>query len=738
MWALALATICQFERPAHAQPTELSAQRDNEGKRLCGETKDLMPRVLIGRFSVFGEFEQDLSRILEQGFVSSLYLSLLQGKDNVVAFSWTNSAELPRFSNLKALIDNVFDDDDSGSVRETAAVRNKAALRHALLENNCDYLLSGRISRDGARVTVVPYLLSTLTGEIYRPFPPSGGDISSISKIAEGLARGLRAELNGTRQLNSKNRFVELGCFKVVGKIPPSIRSSLDSLADLLRRYVAQELRDDRKFLVKVPGDKILPCQASPAQTPENIAVTVTAEIRLGGTKQIEVLPSIRFAGQSVDRREGNTFRLPPIKQPFSPSSISSLPGEFASCVRSFLIAVTKADGAFPTEEEIADAPNISTFSNARAGLDQTEVQRAALAAYRELTKNPQSNEADFVLARVFVLKRESSLALEYFLKAKIAETSLPPALRAEMNESIGQTYVSLGNARESIQYFSNAKKFYLSTSDADAARRVNRKLSESLFLDGEKEKAIEELKRQSDIDSDGESLRLLGRFLSLSESHDEAIQWLSKALLINPSDNVAKSLLVGAHGALGRKAFADKEYISAREHFGLALNIQESGLLFYLAAVSAYEIGDFRDAARLLEKMIKLPSDKVALKLAEGGWLNLLECYLLLGDYPALDAQGEDAFRFLRWLPDSRLLAAYMRLMGEVLSNPKAEVAELKKSPSYIEIEAAPSGTSASTLEWDNTRIKEYLNKQNLDSAKRAFVEEVRKRVGLDSNALK
>jgi tetratricopeptide (TPR) repeat protein len=267
---------------------------------------------------------------------------------------------------------------------------------------------------------------------------------------------------------------------------------------------------------------------------------------------------------------------------------------------------------------------------------------------------------------------------------------------------------------------------------------RATRGIAGALYSSGRKSDAIGELHKQTDLEQDNASLRQLGLYLRLSERETESIKWLSKALRLNPNDKEAKDLLAGAYEALGRKAFAAGQSSVARENFGLAVTYLESAQLLYLAGISASQTGNLRDAAAQYERMLKLRVDPATLNVAVSGWLNLLECYVLLGEYDLLEQRGQDASNFLRWQPDSRLLATYLRIVGRVIADPKQTVDELKKEPSYRDLESIPDDASPKRMRWSNDQIDEYIQKNLSDTEKRKFVDEVASRVWREPGQLK
>ncbi|MEA2986955.1 MAG: hypothetical protein QOD94_3209 [Alphaproteobacteria bacterium] len=699
-------------------------------KRLCREISDAKPRVLLGRFSLFGEFEPNLRHTLNQVFVNNLEWGLLQQPEVSVFGSKSDSIDLQRFRDLPDLIDNAF----NISVTATQSTQGRAvdphgqALLAALKANNCEYLFGGRISKEGALINVEPYLLNVQSGEISRPFAPSTGDAQSLLKIAEHFTRELSSYLRERHWPDLRGRFVEVTCFAWTDTLPLIIRSSADVFSELMRRYVLQALAADKKFSVRPSAGQPSSCEPSAPEKDREVAAVVTGEITLRDLMSMELRPSVRLVAQSY------SVALAPVTYAFSspPSSlITKLPMEFAVQVRAFLVAVTRRDGSFPEPDVVAATDLESIVSSLGRG---TVDERAAIAAYAELSRNRQDSRAHWILARVFQTKQETELALQHFLKAKDGEKSLPLSARAELNEGLGEF---TKEPAERTKYFLAAKELHREAQDESGVRRAGRGLAIAMYLGGQKKEAVAELQQQADLERDSESLRLLGWFLSLSEQEADAIPWLSKALLANPRDGEARSLLADAYERLGRKALVANQFIAAREDFGLASSYRESGHLFYLAGLSAYELGDLRDAATLFERMVRLPSDKSTLKMAEASWLTLLECYLLLGDYAAVERRGQDASSFLRWLPDSRLLAAYLRLIGRVVADPQADITTIKKEPAYREIESVPSEASAKNLRWTNNKVAEYLAKKVSDPEKTKFVAELAQRVWRDSKAL-
>jgi len=203
-------------------------------KRLCGDLSDAKPRVVLGRFSLFGEFEPNLRRSLDQIFAGNVEFGLLQQPDIAVFSLRRDSIDLQQFKNLPDLIEDAFNIGLTATQPTTqrliapigAVDPRGQTLLAALKENNCEYLFGGRISREGIRINVEPYLLTIQSGEISRPFPSSSGDAQSLLKIADLFVGQLSAYLRERHHPAPRARFVEVACLTWAGALPSSFRST--------------------------------------------------------------------------------------------------------------------------------------------------------------------------------------------------------------------------------------------------------------------------------------------------------------------------------------------------------------------------------------------------------------------------------------------------------------------------------------------------------------------------------
>jgi tetratricopeptide (TPR) repeat protein len=704
VWAIAACALFLALASLPARVEAAEGQADAPAvKRLCGATSDARPRVLIGRFSLFGDFDLNLSRNLNGLFADNVAFGL-QHRPEVAAFAVRNDLfDMERFKSLPDLIDNAFNlglpAAAPGLLSDPAINTHAQALVTALRENGCEYLMGGRISRDGSLITVDPYLLTMQSGETSRPFAPISGEAQSLAAIAERFVVQLVSYLR-ERRPELERRVVEVTCLAWSGDRPQAMPQALLSIADdigvLVRNQIIASLGVQELFSIRPSGAS--PCRPANDKLADDVIARVTGQLASGEKGMLEVRPSVKLA------LDGGDVDLALIRIPAAASSLSlvvRLPPLFAAEVREFLVGVIQPDGG--------------------------SLDRAALAVYQDRSRSPDSAATNLALGRIFYGKQKTEFALRYFLRAKAAEPSFGPAERAELNERLGEL---TKDSNERVTFYRNARAILRTSGNNPDAQRLTREIARALYLSGQLNEAISELQGQADLGKDSKSLRELGKYLSLSERDAEAVEQLSAALRLDRMDDEAKELLANTYESLGRKAYASGELIVARDSFGLAASYRPNGQSFYLAGVSAYGLGNYRDAANQFENILKLSSDKVPLKTAESAWLSLLECYLLLGDFKTLETRGQEASGTLRWLPDSRLLAAYLRVVGRIAADSEKPLDTFRRDPAYVEFESgtAPSEATVKNLRWDNSKIDAYLKQRVQDPEKVNFLEDVKR----------
>jgi hypothetical protein len=182
---LLLAGVWLIDGSAPAAAQVPSGPPKVDGKRLCGDAGP-KPRILIGRFSLFGDFESSLASTMEPAFVGSLAGQLLGRRDSPGSFFvWgRDAADFLETKEIASLIEDAF---LGGAASVEKGDRQRQDLRAALQTHNCDYLFGGRLATDGKLVIVTRYLFNVERTEVRVPFPPLTVESRDVFQVA-GLA----------------------------------------------------------------------------------------------------------------------------------------------------------------------------------------------------------------------------------------------------------------------------------------------------------------------------------------------------------------------------------------------------------------------------------------------------------------------------------------------------------------------------------------------------------------------
>lgn len=714
-----MVAACSWAHSAAGQSQAVAAPEP----LLCGdgsESGGIKSRVLVGRFPKVGDVEQNSGQNLEYGFKGSLVAGLLTRNDAAVHV-WGNDAEqLQRFKSLEEQINNAF---VGGSPRD----QQRRALAKLLRTQNCQYLLGGRISQDADAIGVTLYRLEAETATVRRSSPVFG-DVQTLMRSADRFAAEFGAFLH-EKQPAKQARLVEAGCISVPAPNPvPIPQTEIERLAATMRDRLAQGLAQDKRLLVK-PVVNTAIC-GSPENASDNGSLVVSAELG-GGKDTIEIRPMIRIS--DIDGSK-TSIALPILTRPVA--EVVAMPAYFAEAVHEFLFVTMRKDGSLP--EEFFSAPQEASdrlWNILEQDLQDGNVERVALTAYRILASNPDNAFASYMLGRAFLSKQQPQLALEYFLTAKQRTREGWSAERlASLNEFSGEAQRRLRRASDSEEYFREARTLYAQAGKQNDSARAGRSLAVALFVSNQKDKASEELRSQPGLGSDVESLRLLGLFAALSDEFSNALEWYKLALKANPSDRETQTALADAYEALGKKELAAKRYQQSRVWFEAAIEQRpDDGRRIYLATLPAYQLGDFADVALKLERVINgtgtSTSEKLAPAFVDAVWLTLFESYLLLGRYQDMDQRFDAAAMALG--PDARLLMSYFRFCGQAIGDPSKTSADLEKSPLFQSILNTPQPVSGKNVAgWNNENVDAYLKKAELSPDKRALVERANDRV--------
>jgi tetratricopeptide (TPR) repeat protein len=597
----------------------------------------------------------------------------------------------------------------SGNELVSASPEQKRRDLVQILETNgCEYLLEARVYNDGTLVSVTPYVLDLHANITLEPFPSRIVDADAIFKTPAVFADRVVEYFKKLLSERTKRAWVEVGCHIAAASKGNNAQRDLEVLARIAQRRVAQGISSAGRFLVKSTATGDPWCKSPSSDVSGDVSAIVSAEWSIKDNG-IEVRPIVKVT--KPDRLKQApllAIYLRAVAQPVA--AAIALPDQYARRVQTFLLAVTDEAGLFPDIRSERLEASASSLTILQKGVRGGNDQLAALAAYRELSQSPDSAEAYYVLGKIFVQKQDFYAALENFKEAIQRESRLPAEVRADLNQATGNSYVATGSLEESIKYFSSAKSLFVSLHKDAEVRETTRALALALYKLDKKAEASRELQSLGSPDKDAPTLRLLGRFAALADKQDEAANWLTKALLIDPSDDESQGLLAGVYDAAGQKELAASNFAGARRYLRLSLANRDDVRVRYQAATVAYRIGAFDEAIEGFKKIVAAPADKEASQWVESAWLTLLECYLLTKDYADVETQAGAASAAVS-SPPRATLVKYLRFVSRVLSAPAA--AGLADDALYRELKNVPVAASPRSLSWSNDKIDDLIKQE-------------------------
>src|SRR5882724_589742 len=711
------ALVCLLVCPARLAFSQADHHaKDGDRPLLCGTGGAPGPRLLIGRFSLFGDFESSLGRSVEPAIVGTLAGNLLSRRDLPAAVSVWSQDAADTNRELSALIQDAF---VGGASNDKIGSRRRADLQTALQRNNCDYLFGGRIAKDADIVVVTSYLFDVARPESLIPFPALSLDAKAIFGVGDRLSNDLALYLHKRAVQQPERRTVEIECLRVAA-VPELARKEIEILAKALRRRLSQDL-STLKFSTPAISDGPSICATPQSDASPSAAASASGEFGFEN-ETVELRPIVRIVNRDGAAEPSIfTFNLPSASRPMA--AAVDLLNDYVRTVHEFLVAVTK-DGAFPslggmeTPETAEDLLRVWN-SAARNG----EFERGALAAYHMLSVHGDHAAVQYVLGAVLRRKKENELALEHFLRAGKDQSKLAPEVQAELNEAIGILHPNRGDA---LPYFRQARSLYEAQGKSSDARRCQRFVALTLFMTGEGPAAFQELELLNDLDSNVATLLLLGRMSALSSKYQEAEIWLGRVLKLQPDNLDARGLLADINEDLGRQELAARNFGGARRHLALSLQYRDDTGVRYLSGLAAHNADDYAAAISVYESIVNGPTEKTELRWIEGAWLNLLECYLLTKNYSAVETSGQRAISTIGGAVSARMIISYMRFASAVLGNPLASPEELRKNPSLKDLQDATATTgSEGRSSWDNTRIDKLIQGAGLDPEKKSLLDE-------------
>jgi class 3 adenylate cyclase/predicted ATPase len=264
-------------------------------------------------------------------------------------------------------------------------------------------------------------------------------------------------------------------------------------------------------------------------------------------------------------------------------------------------------------------------------GEDEEEIVEVLASHYLEAYRlAPEAEDAGVVKERARRIlaragERAASLAaaeeaLAYFREA--AELTDSVLERAELTERTGQMALTLGRAEDAGGHFEEATRLFDETGQTHQAARVQARLAEVEFLQGHLEQAVERMTRAHAVLSGDEpdpDLALvaaqLGRFLALSQRHQEAAPRLEEALELS-------------------------EHLELPELYSQALSSKAIALLY---------LGRLREAGTLLGQALEVALERGFTAAAFRAYANLVVVLEALDRFAEAVELGEQALALAR-----------------------------------------------------------------------------------------
>jgi tetratricopeptide (TPR) repeat protein len=692
-FACAAAMILGFAQPSSA------AESDASPRPLCADRTDAKPGVLIGRFSVFGSGTLD-GRLVDRIFAGAVIGGL--GPVAKVEIWDPSSPEGRQHASAASLIDGAF-------LAGTGASRFQGGLVDFLRSQKCDYLVAGQISRDTRLLIATPLVLRASDGKIESLEPVAQSDPDLLNRAAEFLARRFAGYLEKEVASILGAGRMELGCLSLEN-IPRGLVKNVETRVTAIRREIAAELsRDIRLEGPVVVSDNQICTGADPAT-----AAGVQAQALVGGlvsvrgTTGLAMRPVIRMVAPNarVPVQFPSTRVIFPIESDKggAPSDVART---FVSEVKRLLSVVTTADGKWYAGE-IDDVPSNSadlwTTINARNTEGREEA--ALLLAYRALARVPNDPTALLGAALGLIKKEQSNFGLTWLAQALGQKDALPANAQPALFENVGNAYASFDEDKQALEHLGQAKAGFEKLAMAGDIARVTRSLARIRMKTGDTEGAQKELLGQPDLASDPESLLDLGKAFVTSGEPDKGLDYIEKAVALGKGAKYGQQL-GETYSQLAERSYFANELQKAIDLATKALNYRTSAKDLFIRADAAHQASRYKDAIRDYLSVLATPADKNSLKYIEASWLNLLESYLLDGDYDDVERLADRASKAaLGSLPESEAVAGYLRLVAETLKAASAgnEPADFDKRLERLE-------KFPSKLKWDNGRIRSLLD---------------------------
>ncbi len=579
------------------------------------------------------------------------------------------------------------------------------------MARGCDYVVGGEVTATGKLYIITPYLFDVRAGTLEVPFEPvAGTDILFNAKVlAERLTKTL--EKRDSAKGGIRTDFL-VGCFRLPNAAD---QQQFDTISRAITRFASSEISGDPHF----PGVAVRPldsvCKdAAVSPDAQSRVILFTGEIELAG-KLVSLRPRFEMTEPQGSRIAVTMDRI--VQQ----GTLDEFIRQYTNEVRTFAVifggpvledaAVQSLSRPRPVNDLVALS---AEFDALLGGSRYTE---AFGLSYRVISDNPDFSKAisisRFTIGRALLKRSETVLALSQLTKALALQEGLPPLTKAQLNETVGNTYAALGAHPAAITRLEDASAAYDGLGLTPQVAAVRKAIAGVRLKTGDLKRAKADLQSVPNLSADFDALLLLGQ-VSLRagelDGRGGALQWVNDALKVRDAPE-ARALAADIHGTIGRRASHEKKPKLAESSFRNSLEYRENAEFRYLAGYAAYEDGRLDKAADDFRKIVN-STEPTPFRWTEAAWLALLECNILAGNYAEADQQGEQATNsvFLK-VSESQILALYLRTVARALLEPRQEASTFEKDPIYQQTLA---GVPAQKLrmDWDNKRLSNYYEK--------------------------
>jgi tetratricopeptide (TPR) repeat protein len=633
-----------------------------------------------------------------------------------------------------AIVQNLLDKAFSrGALSDQGSDRDISVLSSELRDRRCGFVIGGEVRR-GKDVTVIaPYLIDVARGTVEAPFRPiavSRGD----GLIPAGLELGARlgAELDRRRQPNEDTyASLLIGCFDNRGKDPKQYQKA----AYQLTHSVATQLSGDPDYGA---GARPLnsPCDNDEAASLSKARRAILFSglvIRDDARLLVQPLFEVFVPGRVSPLL---SVSMDPIEQigPPSTNAVASQPDglsrQYLSEVKTFVVALRSRgfEDALrdETRQVVGTATDAEGFAKElgtlvetmRSNAPKTAKREDAMArvyarAYAVLTaaSNPSkiAGLSHYALGAALQADSENHLAVEQLTRSFQLDKNFPRIASAQRFETLGLAYKELGASDAAVSTLADAAKLYLPDHPIDASRALKTSAGVRLSIN-DLPGAMTDLETVPNFKNDIDTLALLGDVSFNHGEYKDSVEWFREAIALKDAPELKLHVkLARAYAAMGAPDKYGCFGLDAEENLLKALKEDDNPYYRLRVGLLQYTTKRYADAIDNFRRVID--ADNASFQWAEAAWLDLIESEILAGDFAKADEDAEKASAVFAKIPDSQLLASYLRTLARALESPDADDASLKQDPVYKETMNEAATKKATSLLWDNSKLSKFYH---------------------------